>query len=71
MNATTKSKLNRGMLIAVAIIIVATLEQVLFGRDHAGTAHDISVGAFLLSLVALVAVLGLLAARVALAVRQR
>ncbi len=71
MNPSTTSKLNRGLLIALAVVVVATLEQVLFGRDTPGPAHDISVAAFLLSLVAIVAVIGFLAARIVLAVRAR
>jgi hypothetical protein len=35
-----------------AVAIVATLEQILFGRDTPGLAHDVSVGFWAVSLIA-------------------
>lgn len=42
----------RLMLWAAVIAVVATLEQMLWGRDTPGTAHDVSVAAWFISLAA-------------------
>lgn len=44
--------LRHGMMISVALIVLLTLEQILFGSDTPGVAHDISVAAWLASLAA-------------------
>jgi hypothetical protein len=46
-------------LLALAIVIVGIAENAFFGADHGGVRHDISVGFFLLTVVAVVALVGL------------
>jgi hypothetical protein len=51
----------RLMLWAAVVAVLATLEQMLWGRDTPGTAHDISVAAWFISLAAAVVFLVALA----------
>ena len=51
---------SRGMSVSAALFLLLTLEQILFGRDTPGTAHDVSVVAWFASLVAAAAFLVLL-----------
>ena len=44
--------LRHGMIISTALIVLLTLEQILFGRDTPGVAHDISVAAWVGTLAA-------------------
>jgi hypothetical protein len=48
------------MIISAALIVLLTLEQILFGRDTPGVAHDISVVAWIGTLAAAVVFLLLL-----------
>lgn len=47
------------VLIALAAAIVGIVENALFGADTAGTKHSISVGFFFLTVIAVVALVGL------------
>ena len=51
-------------LAALAVVIASVAENVLFGRDTPGTAHDVSIAFFLLFLAGLLAlaVIGVVAA---------
>ncbi len=44
--------LRYGMITSAALIVLLTLEQILFGRDTPGVAHDISVAAWIGTLAA-------------------
>ena len=44
----------RLMLWAAIVAVLATLEQILWGRDTPGAAHDVSVAAWFISLPAAV-----------------
>jgi len=47
----------RAMAYSAGLFVVLTLEQILFGRDTPGTAHDVSVAAWIVSLIAVAAFL--------------
>ena len=61
----------RAMLLCIGIFVVMTLEQILFGRDTPGTAHDISVAAWFISLAAAAVFLALLVATLVTRVRRQ
>lgn len=60
-----------GFWIALAVLVVGVLENVLFGSDAPGTAHDISIAFFLAQLIAAVALLVMLVLAVAGRMRRR
>jgi hypothetical protein len=45
--------------VAAVVLVIGVLENALFGKDDPGTAHDVSVAFFLLSVLALVALVGI------------
>ena len=45
--------------LAAAVLLVGVLENALFGRDNPGTAHDVSIGFFLASVLALAVLVAL------------
>ena len=61
----------RAILLCAAIFVLMTLEQILFGRDTPGTAHDISVGAWIVSLAAAAVMVVLLTAAAISRMRSR
>jgi hypothetical protein len=56
---------NRWAVIFAAVAILGTLEQILFGRDTPGVAHDVSVVAWVASLLAAAGFMVVVVARLA------
>lgn len=44
---------------AAVVLVLCVLENSLFGKDTPGTAHDVSVAAFLLAVISLIALVGI------------
>ncbi|MDQ6777341.1 MAG: hypothetical protein M3071_14240 [Actinomycetota bacterium] len=57
--------------LAAAVLVVCILENLAFGEDRPGTAHDISVAFFFVSVLSAATLLGLLAVALTQRVRHR
>ena len=51
-----KFSLRSALAVAVVLVVIGVLENALWGKDHPGTAHDISVAFFLVAVIGLAAI---------------
>ena len=61
----------RAILLCIAVFVLMTLEQIFFGRDTPGTAHDVSVAAWFISLAMAALLVVLLVAAAVSRLRKR